>query len=91
MNYTGRSLELRICVCPTGMAPSNIVRVNMFVAGTGGLPPEEITIAEMAKTKGYSTGIVGTNYAITSSFQTLDFAKWNYNFNKENTIRSTRS
>ena len=41
------------------MAPSNEVRVNIFVASTGGLPPSEITIAELAKEQGYATGYVG--------------------------------
>ena len=42
-----------------GMTPTNIVRVNMFVAATGGLPASEITFAELAKKQGYATALIG--------------------------------
>ena len=41
------------------MVPTNVMRVELFTAGTSGLPPDEITFAELVKEKGYSTGYVG--------------------------------
>lgn len=41
----------------SGMAGEK--RVVLFPNSSGGLPPEETTIAEALKTKGYATGIIG--------------------------------
>ena len=45
-----------------GMTPINRFRVNMFVSATGGLPPDEVTFAELLKTKNYSTAFIGRIY-----------------------------
>ena len=43
----------------SGMVPTNIVRVNMFLSSTSGLPSDEITVGELAKQKGYATAFIG--------------------------------
>ncbi|XP_042190629.1 arylsulfatase D isoform X1 [Callorhinchus milii] len=43
----------------SGMDNSHRVRVILFNAGTGGLPPNETTFAKLLQQEGYSTGIVG--------------------------------
>ena len=47
-----------------GMTPINRFRVNMFVSATGGLPPDEVTFAELLKTKNYSTAFIGRIYLV---------------------------
>ena len=44
-----------------GMLASTFMRVSFFVGTTYGLPPEEITFAEMLKTKNYQTAVIGEN------------------------------
>ena len=41
------------------MLARNFLRVNVFSASMSGLPPEEITLGEMAKEQGYSTAFIG--------------------------------
>ncbi|XP_077436877.1 arylsulfatase D isoform X1 [Vanacampus margaritifer] len=43
----------------SGMAGSGRVRVNLFLGGSGGLPPEETTFAKRLQQQGYTTGLVG--------------------------------
>ncbi|ESP03035.1 hypothetical protein LOTGIDRAFT_185807 [Lottia gigantea] len=43
----------------TGMASRNFYRVSLFVAAPGGLPNNETTYAEVAKTAGYKTALIG--------------------------------
>lgn len=42
-----------------GMAPKNFFRVNSFLASASGLPPDEVTVGEIAKENGYRTGLIG--------------------------------
>ena len=44
----------------TGMVPTHIVRVNVFLASQSGLPKNETTIAKLAQSAGYKTAIIGT-------------------------------
>lgn len=46
-----------------GMATEGMTGVYIFSASSGGLPQNEITFAEILKTKGYSTAIIGEFYA----------------------------
>lgn len=48
-----------ICIY-AGMAASHPYRVFLYLSSTGGLPPNETTIAEVAKAVGYSTAVIGT-------------------------------
>ncbi|XP_057709288.1 arylsulfatase D isoform X2 [Corythoichthys intestinalis] len=43
----------------SGMAGSGAVQVNLFLAGSGGLPPNETTFAKRLLQQGYTTGLVG--------------------------------
>lgn len=43
----------------SGMVPSGHIRINTFVASRGGLPPSEVTIAELAQSVGYKTALIG--------------------------------
>ncbi|XP_033754381.1 LOW QUALITY PROTEIN: steryl-sulfatase-like [Pecten maximus] len=43
----------------SGMVPSGQIRINTFVASYGGLPPSEVTIAELAQSAGYKTALIG--------------------------------
>ncbi|KAJ8308867.1 hypothetical protein KUTeg_013741 [Tegillarca granosa] len=43
----------------SGMVPSSQIRINIFVASSGGLPKNEITIASLAKEAGYKTALIG--------------------------------
>ncbi|OWF40355.1 steryl-sulfatase-like [Mizuhopecten yessoensis] len=43
----------------SGMVPSGHIRINTFLACRGGLPHGEITIAELAKSAGYKTALIG--------------------------------
>ncbi|XP_060082819.1 steryl-sulfatase-like [Ylistrum balloti] len=43
----------------SGMVPSGHIRINTFVASYGGLPTSEVTIAELAKSAGYKTALIG--------------------------------
>ncbi|XP_021378066.1 steryl-sulfatase-like isoform X1 [Mizuhopecten yessoensis] len=43
----------------SGMVPSGIIRVNIFVANRAGMLPNETTLAEVAKSVGYKTALVG--------------------------------
>jgi len=56
-----------------GMVPTHVVRVNMFVASTSGLPSHEVTFAEMAKEQGYKTGYVGKWHLGLHSSNSKDF------------------
>ncbi|KAK3093982.1 hypothetical protein FSP39_022467 [Pinctada imbricata] len=42
-----------------GLVATNRLRVNMFIANYVGLPDNETTIAELAKTVGYKTALIG--------------------------------
>lgn len=48
-----------ICCYITGMFPNGRMIVNVFAANGVGLPTSEITLAEVAKTVGYKTALVG--------------------------------
>ncbi|KAK6182086.1 hypothetical protein SNE40_009850 [Patella caerulea] len=43
----------------SGMAARGFARVTLFVAASGGLPTSETTFAELAKTAGYKTALLG--------------------------------
>ncbi|XP_077584739.1 arylsulfatase H isoform X1 [Stigmatopora nigra] len=43
----------------SGMAGSGAVQVNLFLAGSGGLPPNETTFAKRLQQHGYTTGLIG--------------------------------
>ncbi|KAJ8314148.1 hypothetical protein KUTeg_008709 [Tegillarca granosa] len=43
----------------SGMYPDGIVRVNLFIANRGGLPPSEVTFAKILKEAGYKTALIG--------------------------------
>ncbi|XP_071507376.1 steryl-sulfatase-like [Diadema antillarum] len=43
----------------SGMCSYHIMRVISFISAPAGLPSNETTIAELAKTVGYSTGLIG--------------------------------
>ena len=49
-------MYFRLCI---GMSGSGVAPVHLFTASSGGLPPEEITFAEIAKEAGYSTALIG--------------------------------
>ena len=53
-----------LTLCLSGMVPTDIVRVNMFLSSVSGIPPHEVTFAEMAKQKGYTTAAVGRRIAL---------------------------
>ncbi|XP_061698588.1 arylsulfatase D isoform X2 [Syngnathoides biaculeatus] len=44
----------------SGMAGSGAVQVNLFLGGSGGLPPGETTFAKRLQRQGYTTGLVAT-------------------------------
>jgi len=41
------------------MVTNGRIRVNIFVANKCGMPPNETTIAELAKDMGYKTALIG--------------------------------
>ncbi|KAG9349353.1 hypothetical protein JZ751_027796 [Albula glossodonta] len=43
----------------SGLGSTGRVQVLLFLGGSGGLPPNEITFAKLLQRQGYSTGIVG--------------------------------
>jgi hypothetical protein len=43
----------------SGMVAPHKARVHLFVSGSGGLPPNETTFAEVAQQHGYSTALIG--------------------------------
>ncbi|XP_037136718.1 arylsulfatase D [Syngnathus acus] len=43
----------------SGMAGAGAVQVNLFLGGSGGLPPGETTFAKRLQQQGYTTGLVG--------------------------------
>ena len=50
------------------MVPTNIVRVNMFLSSTSGIPENEITLGEIAQLKGYTTALIGKLITTKESF-----------------------
>ena len=51
--YTGRYPKRM------GMVATGVIKVNLFLAGTGGIPSNETTFAHLAKKAGYNTAIFG--------------------------------
>ena len=48
------------------MASTSFFGILLFLASSAGLPQSEVTIAELAQTKGYNTGLIGkynSNYS----------------------------
>ncbi|XP_028846185.1 arylsulfatase D isoform X2 [Denticeps clupeoides] len=43
----------------SGLGAKGRVQVILFLAGSGGLPPNETTFAKVLQTRGYATGLVG--------------------------------
>ncbi|XP_053165615.1 arylsulfatase D-like isoform X2 [Hemicordylus capensis] len=43
----------------SGMDQSNVYRVLQWVAGSGGLPPNETTFVKILQKQGYTTGLIG--------------------------------
>ncbi|XP_052805175.1 steryl-sulfatase-like [Mya arenaria] len=43
----------------SGLAPSTNIRINFWVASRGGLPPSEITFAELTEQAGYRNALIG--------------------------------
>ena len=41
------------------MAPQDFVRVSIYSSSSSGLPPDELTIGNLAKDAGYATGFIG--------------------------------
>ena len=41
------------------MVPHWILRVHVFLANQGGLPPEEITLPEVLRDEGYTNALIG--------------------------------
>ena len=49
------------------MASTSFFGILLFLASSAGLPQSEVTIAELAQTKGYNTGLIGkynSNYSV---------------------------
>lgn len=47
----------------SGMASQGLLGVFLFSASSGGLPPNEVTFAKLLKGQGYTTGLVGKDWA----------------------------
>lgn len=45
------------------MASHGRLGVFLFSASSGGLPPNEVTFAKLLKGQGYTTGLVGEDWA----------------------------
>ncbi|CAH1792263.1 unnamed protein product [Owenia fusiformis] len=58
----------------SGMASRPMARVHFVIASAGGLPPEEITFAELAKQAGYKTAAYGKWHLGLHSY-TTDFSR----------------
>ncbi|XP_016116307.1 arylsulfatase D-like [Sinocyclocheilus grahami] len=53
-------MTTRLCLCRCeGLGSTGRVQVILFLAGSGGLPPNETTFAKLLQKQGYTTGIVG--------------------------------
>lgn len=57
----------------SGMAAHGIVGVFLFSASSGGLPPSEVTFAELLRGRGYATALVGKWHLGLSCHHAADF------------------
>ncbi|XP_051005655.1 steryl-sulfatase-like [Acomys russatus] len=57
----------------SGMASRNLVGVFLFTASSGGIPPNEVTFAQLLREQGYSTGLVGKWHLGLSCHAAHDF------------------
>lgn len=61
-------LSVCVCVCVCGcegLGSTGRVQVILFLAGSGGLLPNETTFAKLLQKQGYTTGIVGKTESVT--------------------------
>ncbi len=51
-----------------GMNGDDLLPVHVFTSCAGGLPPQEVTFAQLAKEKGYRTALLGTRCGVKRNF-----------------------
>ena len=58
-------MKTRVCIIVkfvniiSGMAPRGMIKVKTWIASRCGLPPSEVTFAELTRQAGYRNGFIG--------------------------------